>query len=132
MGGRARQNSFSQSWTLSISEEEIDPSIQQENSMLQEQVKSLKDQVLASSRLLQSIQQNTPGTKWSAKHYSERHECRVKKQRVSECAASLTWLQEEGLTPVQIVVVNSETSEVQRITLRKDLEQALNLNGEQL
>ena len=33
------------------------------------------------------------------------------------------------MTPV---VVNSETSEVQRITLRKDLVQALNLSGEQI
>ena len=56
----------------------------------------------------------------------------MKKQRVSECAASLTWLQEEGMTPVQVVVVNSETSEIQRITLRKDLDQALNLSGEQI
>ena len=70
--------------------------------------------------------------KRSAKHYSKRHEHRVKKQRVSECAASLTWLQEEGMTPVQVVVVNSETSEIQRITLRKDVEQALNLSGEQI
>ena len=70
--------------------------------------------------------------KRSAKHYSKRHERRVKKQRLSECAASLTWLQEEGMTPVQVVVVNSETSKVQRITLRKDLEQALNLSGEQI
>ena len=96
---------------MSISDEEIDPSVQQEKAMLQERVKSFEDQVLlASSRLLKNMQQNTPVTKWSAKHYSKRHERRVKKQRVSECAASLTWLQEEGMTPVQIVVVNSETS----------------------
>ena len=131
MGGRARRNFFSRSWTLSISDEEIDPSVQQENAMLQERVKSLEDQVLASSRLLKYMQQNTPVTKRSATHYSKRRERRVKKQHVSECAASLTWLQ-EGMTPVQVVVVNSETSEVQRITLRKDLEQALNLSGEQI
>jgi hypothetical protein len=123
---------LSRSWTLSISDEEIDPSVQQENATLQERVKSLEDQVLASSRLLQNMQQNTPVTKRSAKHYSKRHERRVKKQRVSESAASLTWLQEEGMTPVQVVVVNSETSKVQCITLRKDLEQALNSSGEQI
>lgn len=44
----------------------------------------------------------------------------------------MAWLQEEGMTPVQVVVVNSETSEVQHITLRKDLKQALNLSGEQI
>ena len=48
------------------------------------------------------------------------------------CSASLAWLQKEGLTPVEVVVVNSETKEVQHITLRKDLEQALNLSGEQM
>lgn len=73
MGGRVCNNFLSWSWTLSISEEEIDPHVQQKNSMLQEKVKSLENKVLASSRLLQNVQ-NTPAPKRSARHYSKRHD----------------------------------------------------------
>lgn len=55
-----------------------------------------------------------------AKLYSQRHERRVKKQCIAECTASLAWL-EEGLTPIKLVVLNSETNEVNQLTLRKDL-----------
>ena len=131
MGGRARSNFFALNWTLSITEEELDPSIQEENARLHEEVKSLQSQVVASSHILRSIQQNTPTSKRTAKHYSKRHERRVKKRRIDECTASLSWLQ-EGLTPVKLIVMNSDTNEVQEVTLRKDLEQVLNLNGEHL
>lgn len=57
MGGRARSNFFALNWTLSITEEELDPSIQEENTRLHEEVKSPQSQVVAPSRILRSIQQ---------------------------------------------------------------------------
>lgn len=56
----------------------------------------------------------------------------MKKRRIDECTAALTWLEEEGLTPVKVVVMNSETRELEQITLRKDLERALNARGEHI
>ena len=52
--------------------------------------------------------------------------------REEECAAALSWLDEEGLTPVSVTVINKENNELEKISIRKDLEVALNLDGEDL
>ena len=52
--------------------------------------------------------------------------------REEECAASLSWLDGEGLTPISVTVFNKETNETEKLTLRKDLGIALNLDGEDL
>lgn len=124
MGGRARHNFFSQNWTLSLVEDDLDPSAD-------EQIRSLQEQLQASTRVLRNIQQNTPARR-TAKHYSQRHERRLKKRRVDECTAALSWLEEEGLTPVKVIVVGKDSGEARDITLRTDLERALNLNGEHI
>ena len=56
----------------------------------------------------------------------------MKKQRVEECVATLSWLEGDGLTPVSVTVLNSETNELEIVTLRKDIENALHLQGEQI
>lgn len=124
MGGRARQNFFSKNWTLSLVEDDLNPSAD-------EQIKSLQEQLQASSRVLRNIQQNTPARR-TAKHYSQRHERRLKKRRVEECTAALSWLEEEGLTPVKVTVMDTNLGEFRDITLRTDLERALNLTGEHM
>ena len=44
----------------------------------------------------------------------------------------LSWLENDGLTPVSVTVLNTETKKLEKISVRKDLETALHLNGEQL
>ena len=105
--------------------------VHEEVAQLQQQVKTLQNMVQASSRALREIQE-TPSRKRTAKHYSMRHKKRIKKLRAEQCTATLSWLEDEGLTPVSVTVVNNETSELQTIWMKKDLEQALNLDGEEL
>ena len=54
---------------------------------------------------------------------------RLKKQPVEECVASLSWLENDGLMPVSVTVLN--TNQWTGKYHRKDLETALQLNGEQ-
>lgn len=70
--------------------------------------------------------------KRTPKHYSKRHQRRVKKQRVTECTASLSWLEDEGLTPVKVIVMNNEDNQLHSITLRTDLERALDVGEERI
>ena len=134
MGGRARQRFFSSTWTLQITADEIDKTLSDENSRLQQEVTKLQEQLHASSRILRDIQSNgehSVSRKRTPKHYSKRHKRRVKKQRVVECSAALSWL-EDGLTPVQIVVLNKESKQLDRITLQTDIARALNIGDEQI
>ena len=62
----------------------------------------------------------------TAKHYSKRHERRVKCQRIEECSSALSWLEDTGLTPVKVVVMNNETMQPESIVLQRDIERALN------
>ena len=75
-GGRRRQEILSQNWSLVISEP---GEAQEEVAKLQQQVKTLQSMVQASSRALREIQE-TPSRKCTPKHYSKRHEKRIKKQ----------------------------------------------------
>ena len=52
--------------------------------------------------------------KRTAKHYSQRHERRLKKQRIEECSAALSWLEEDGLTPVSVTFLNKESNELEK------------------
>ena len=52
----------------------------------------------------------------------------MKQQRVSEYAAALSWMEEEGLTPIKVVALNSRTNQVEHITLRSDIKKALNVH----
>ena len=70
---------------------------------------------------------NTSHRKRTLNHYSQRHERRIKRQRADECVKALSWLQDEGLTPVQIVVQNEQTEAFVTITLDRDLEKVLHL-----
>ena len=65
----------------------------------------------------------------TSKQYSKRHERRLKRQRLEDISNSLTWLQDEGLTPIKLTVVNRETQEIEAIEL-PGLEEALCLNDE--
>ena len=140
-GGRQRDNFLSLNWTLTLPPQNSDtPSTSthapaEDLANLSERVKSLESQLQASRRVLREIQQENPTPKRrkrTAKHYSKRHIRRLKKQRIEECAAALSWLENDGLTPVSVTVLNTETKEVENIMVRKDLETALQLNGEEL
>lgn len=134
-GGARRKTILAQTWTLTVPTTDsmaTTPSKSDEVTKLSQQVQSLQSQVQATSRILREIQLPTPSRKRTAKHYSQRHERRIKKMRQEECAAALSWLDKEGLTPVSVTVMNLETQELEKISLRKDLEEALNLDGERL
>ena len=90
-GGRRRGEILSQNWTLTISFDEDNPSTPSSSSEVARlsQVTSLQRKVEASARVLQQIQQETPRRRTrTAKHYSQRHERRIKKRRVEECNCS--------------------------------------------
>ena len=66
-----------------------------------------KGKLDAASCLIRRLQDETDhvhGRKQSAKHYSKRHEQRLKKARAGACEASLAWLEDQGLTPLEVVV----------------------------
>ena len=129
-GGRKRQQILSQNWTLVLPAE---GGTYKEVEKLQNQVKSLQGVVKTSSRVLKEIQETPSRTrKRTSKHYSKRQEYRIKKQRIEGCAATLAWLEDEGVSPVSVTVVDNETMELQTLTLNRDLERALNLDSEQL
>ena len=88
----------------------------------------------ATTRILRNVQPTTSSSapKSTPKRYSKRQERRIKKRRVEECAAALSWLEEDGLTPVKITVVNSQTQQLESITLKEDIEKALGIQGEDM
>ena len=119
-GGRRREAILSQNWTLSsdVHETSLAKTPTEEVAKLTEQVNTLQSQVKASTHVLRQIQQETPmHRKRTAKHYSQRHERRLKKQRIEECSAALSWLEEDGLTPVSVTFLNKESNELEKITI---------------
>lgn len=132
MGGRARQHFFATVWSLKLSPNELDNSLSEENCRLQQEVATLQASIQTPSRSLREIQPGSGGHKHTAKHYLKRHERRLKKQRVSECTSVLAWLEDEGLTPVKVVVMNKETQQLDSILLRSDIEKALDVGDEQI
>lgn len=136
-GGRQRDNFLSLNWTLTAPHNGATPSTStltpvEDVASLSKRVMSLENQLQASTRVLREIQSTPKCRKRTAKRYSKRHTRRLKKQRVEECAAALSWLENDGLTPVSVTVFNTETEKLENITVRKDLETALQLNGEEL
>lgn len=114
-GGKKRQQILSQNWTLVLPAE---GGTYKKVEKLQNQVKSLQG-VVKASRVLKEIQETPSRTrKRTSKHYSKRQEYRIKKQRVEGCAATLAWLEDEGVSPVSVTVVDNK--------------RALNLDSEQL
>ena len=96
-GGRRRSEILSQNLTLTTSFDEDNPSTLSEVARLS-QVTSLQRKVEASAHVPQQIQQETPRRRTrTAKHYSQRHERRIKQRRVEECATALSWMEKDGL-----------------------------------
>ena len=67
--------------------------------------------------------------KRTAKHYSKRHERRLKKQRLEDISDSLNWLKETGVTLVKLSVLNKHTKNMETIELCR-LDDVLCLSGE--
>ena len=124
-GGREREKFFEANWELTLPVEEVEQSLMEENSMLLQKVDTLSAHVRTSTRLLRERNGQTNCRKRTAKHYSERHDRRIKKQRALECAAALSWMEDEGLMPVKVVALNSNTNQMESIILRADIEKAL-------
>ena len=115
-------------WKLTTSVEEIEQSLTEQCSALQQQVQTLETQLQSSQCILRNISNPEKDTlKRTAKHYSKRHERRMKRQRVEECTSALSWLGDDRL---KIVVMNNETKCIENIVLRKDIEIALNISGQ--
>ena len=133
-GGRTRQIFLDQKWELTVHSDELSQAASKENSSLKEQVRTLETHLQATTRILRNVQPTTSSSapKSTPKRYSKRQERRIKKRRVEECAAALSWLEEDGLTPVKITVVNSQTQQLESITLKEDIEKALGIQGEDM
>lgn len=121
-GGRQRDNILSQNWKLTTDIGALSPPTETPSQDVARLVKSLQSQVQASARVLQQIQQ----TRKRTANITER---RVKKRRVGECAASLSWLEDEGFSPVSVTVMNNETNELTRVTIRENIENAMGLQS---
>ena len=107
-GGRQRALFLQHNWSFLVPYSQVTVP-EGLNEKLKEQVTEEQDRLRASSDLIRCLQENTEGhstlhRKRSAKHYSKRHQQRLKKIRTGSCAASLAWLENEGLTPVEVVV----------------------------
>lgn len=129
-GGRQRDRVLSQNWKLTTDIGTVAPPTETPSgdvARLTQKVKSLQSQVQASARVLQQIQETPSRRKRTAKHYSKRHERRVKKRRVDECVAALSWLEDEGFSPVNVTLMNNETNELTRVTIRENIENAMSL-----
>ena len=48
------------------------------------------------------------------------------------CSAALSWLEDEGLTPVKLVVMDKETNQFDSIILRSEIEKAFDVSDEQV
>ena len=68
--------------------------------------------------------------KRTAKHYSKRHERRLKKQRVTDCTNALNWLENEGFTPISLTVMNHSTKSSEIFRLRHNMDSLFDLDGE--
>lgn len=117
-GGRQRDNFLSLNWTLTAPHNGATPSTStltpvEDVASLSKRVKSLENQLQASTRVLREIQPTPKRRKRTAKHYSKRHTRRLKKQRVEEFAAALSWLENDGLTPVSVTVFDTETEKLE-------------------
>ena len=44
---------------------------------------------------------------------------------MEECAASLSWLVNDGMRPVSVIVMDTKTNKVENLSVRNDLETAL-------
>ena len=132
-GGRQRQMLASAEWVFRIPRcsIQVPESIQAENDRLKQVVQVQQGKLHAASHLIRRIQDGTDhvrGRKRSAKHYSKRHEQRLKKARAGDCAVSLAWLEDQGLTPVEVVVRSAETDALQHIRFNQDIVNALGVN----
>ena len=135
-GGRQRAAFLQQVWTFKVpySQVTFPDSLVLESTVLKDTVRKQQDRLQACSHLVCRLQEHTEGgtkrRKRTAKEYSKRHEHRLKKIRADSCAASLAWLESEGLTPIQVVVHDQASQKLEEITLDHDLAAALSLNGE--
>ena len=108
-------------WTLSVPVTDIIVNLQRENKRLEESNNALKKQVcfLTNKQQKEGAQDpwdiTTRRKRQSLEEYSERHCRQLKRQRTSSCAASLAWMEQEGLTPVEIIVRSTQTNKLETI-----------------
>ena len=104
-GGRQRAAFLQHVWTFKVpySQVTFPDSLVLESKVLKDTIRKQQDRLQACSHLVCRLQKDTEGgtkrQKCTAKEYSKRHEHRLKKIRADSCAASLAWLESEGLTP---------------------------------
>ncbi len=131
-GGVQRKKFFGHNWTLKLPAKHVSTPAQvaKENVQLRAQVRSLTSSLITTADELRRMQQGieTRGKRNAPGDYTDRHQRRLKKQRVDSCRASLSWLQQEGLTPLSVDVLNSKTSRKQTIKLGS-IEEALHTEG---
>ena len=132
-GGRQREAFFSRSWILKLDltdfSREVD--VAKENEALRKEVKSLKQQVQASSDTIRRVQEGVHGRGKRSNEggYSKRHLRRLKNRRAASSLASLSWLEREGLKPLVVEVYNVSSGKKEKIELNT-IESLLDVEGE--
>lgn len=106
-GGTQRHKFFSQDWTFTIPAKCVSTPVQVATENEPGEICHILITIYKANelwRMLQGIEtrkRNSPG------EYTSRHQWRLKKQRGSTCRTSLTWLQQEGLAPLSVDVLNT-------------------------
>ena len=118
-GGRQRATYLDTEWTFLVPQCDVKKikDIQKENSFLKKQVTELK-KAMETRPVLVETQNSSTGhaRKRSIEEYSQRHQSRLKKQRQGSCSSSLSWLTEDGLQPLEVVVLNTSQKETIRLS----------------
>ena len=117
-GGRQAISFLKKEWEFKVARQDIttlETSLK-ENQELQQKVHTLSEELSTVENLLQRVQQgkkNVRGMRRSSAEYSDRHIRRLKRRCVSMCNASLSWMEDEGLKPLQVVTMNTSRNETQ-------------------
>ena len=124
-------------WTFTVPVSDIIANLQKENAKLKENLllaqQQRNDLEMSNDTLKKQVcflsdkqQKGTQGIgdkdtrgrrRQSMEEYSERHYRRLKRKRTTSCAASLAWMEKEGLTPVKVIAKNTRTDQLETILL---------------
>ena len=130
-GGSQRRKFFGKMWTFHIPSGYMLKNLECANSELKAKVDTLTRELSVASELLKKVDSNASGPRGrrkcchTSKHYSQRHERRLKRQRAESCSASLAWMEE-------VLALNTRTKETETIDLKQSLEGGLQLTHESL
>ena len=107
-GGRQRKEFLEREWSFIVEGEDVlvPEELQKENNELKETVRELEQQLSEKTDFIKRLNENkvTRGRKRSSEDYSDRQKRRIRAKRTKSCEISLSWLANEGYTPLQVIL----------------------------